>query len=65
MSQSFAETEIQRQQPHVLMRPKISQDGDMWIALYGENLQEGVAGCGKSPYEAMIKFDAAWHKRII
>lgn len=50
--------------PHVLMRPKISIDGNQWCALYGENLQDGVAGFGSSPCEAMGDFDRAWNTRL-
>lgn len=50
--------------PSVMMRPRLAPDGDAWIALYGENLQEGVAGCGKSPDEAMRAFDVAWYKKL-
>lgn len=46
--------------PSVLFRPAISIDGDQWCALYGDNLQEGVAGFGNSPDEAMRAFDIAW-----
>jgi hypothetical protein len=42
------------------MRPALSLDGNKWIALYGENLQEGVVGIGDSPAEAMRDFDRAW-----
>lgn len=45
---------------HVLYQPRISIDGDQWCALYGENLQDGVAGFGNSPAEAMAAFDRAW-----
>jgi len=31
----------------------ISLDGDEWCALIGENLQEGLAGFGKSPVQAI------------
>ena len=48
------------QRPSVLMRPLISIDGNMWCALYGENLQDGVAGFGESPALAMEAFDKAW-----
>ena len=48
--------------PHVLMRPKIYQDGGNWCALYGDNLMEGVAGFGKSPEKACADFDANWYK---
>lgn len=50
--------------PHVLMRPNISIDGGQWCALYGENLQDGVAGFGPSPCEAMADFDRAWNTRL-
>lgn len=50
--------------PSVLYRPAISIDGDQWCALYGKNLQEGVAGFGKSPAEAMTAFDTAWVARM-
>lgn len=52
--------EEQRMRPCVLFRPAISIDGDQWCALYGENLQDGVAGFGDSPEAAMAAFDAAW-----
>lgn len=51
------------ERPSVLYRPKIAPDGKAWIALYGENLQEGVAGCGDSPAEAMQDFDRAWYAK--
>lgn len=50
--------------PHVMMRPKISIDGDQWCALYGENLQDGVCGFGKSPSHAMADFDVNWRKEL-
>jgi hypothetical protein len=31
----------------------ISLDGDKWCALIGENLQDGLAGFGNSPIEAI------------
>lgn len=46
--------------PSVLFRPRISLDGNKWCALYGENLQEGVAGFGNSPEAACCEFDNAW-----
>lgn len=48
--------------PSVLYRPAISLDGNEWCALYGDNLQEGVAGFGPSPEKAMADFDANWRK---
>lgn len=50
--------------PSVLMRPALSNDGNMWCALYGENLQDGVAGFGESPYRAMADFDRNWATKL-
>ena len=52
------------ERPCVLYRPKIFIDGNQWCALYGDNLQDGVAGFGESPANAMSAFDAAWLKKI-
>jgi len=46
--------------PSVLYRPCLSPDGNQWCALYGKNLQEGVAGFGDSPADAMRDFDKNW-----
>lgn len=48
------------ERPSVVYRPRLSIDGNMWCALYGDNLQDGVAGFGRSPAEAMLEFDKAW-----
>lgn len=53
-------TEEMRQRPSAIWRPALTQDGDHWIALYGEDLAVGVVGCGKTPEEAMADFDRAW-----
>lgn len=50
--------------PSVLYRPKLSQDGNAWIALYGDNIAVGVVGVGDSPAEAMSAFDVAWNAKI-
>ena len=52
------------QKPHVLMRPRIFIDGKDWCALYGDDLQSGVGGFGKSPAEAMADFDKNWKERL-
>jgi len=54
--------------PSVIYRPSLSVDGGKWCALYGDNLQDGVAGFGDTPEAAMEEFDKAWksslaHKR--
>jgi hypothetical protein len=55
---SFAAWQMKR--PCVLFRPKIFIDGNRWCALYGENLQDGVAGFGDTPEKAMDDFDSQW-----
>ena len=50
--------------PSVMYRPRIFMEGNSWCALYGENIQDGVAGFGDSPEAAMADFDAAWQKSL-
>lgn len=50
--------------PCVVFKPTLSLDGNMWCALFGDNLQEGVAGFGETPSKAMYAFDAAWTKGL-
>jgi hypothetical protein len=49
------------QRPSVVMRPALTQDGDAWLAIYGD-LPTGVVGTGKTPAEAMAAFDEAWSR---
>lgn len=49
-----------RARPSVLYRPSIYPDGSKWCALYGDDLQSGVAGFGDTPAEAMTDFDRNW-----
>lgn len=35
-------------------------DGNLWCALYGDDLQNGIAGFGATPAAAMREFDKAW-----
>jgi len=62
--QIAADTQAQagreQQRPFVLLRPKMYPDGNMWCALYGENIQEGVCGFGETPEKAAQAFDLAW-----
>lgn len=50
--------------PSMMLKPKIFIDGNKWCALFGENLQSGVAGFGASPEEAYKDFDKAWVKTL-
>jgi len=49
--------------PSVIYRPDLTFDGSMWCAIYGRNLQNGVAGFGVSPEEAMWDFNIQWYKK--
>lgn len=53
-------TATAQRDPHVLMRPRVFPDGNAWCALYGENVQEGVAGFGATPALACADFDRNW-----
>lgn len=46
--------------PHVLLKPKFGRDGNQYYFLYGDNLQEGVAGFGDTPEKAAEDFDNNW-----
>lgn len=46
--------------PFVTLRPRMFPDGTQWCALYGDNLQEGVAGFGDTPAKAAVDFDTHW-----
>ena len=60
IQQGFQIAAYEQARPCVLYRPSVSIDGDQWCALYGDNLQGGVAGFGKSPALAMTDFDKNW-----
>ena len=51
--------------PHARMRPRIYPDGNMWCALYGDDLQSGVAGFGKTPADAWAELDKNWRSQEI
>jgi hypothetical protein len=60
----FYATLAEYRRPSAVFRPKIYIDGDQWCALYGQNLQDGVAGFGSSPELATQEFDKNWHNNI-
>jgi hypothetical protein len=51
--------------PSYLFRPRLSQDGNQWLAIYGDNIQTGVCGFGDSPALAMTAFDKAWVEMLV
>ena len=46
------------------LQAKIFIDGNQWCALYGDNLQDGVAGFGNSPHDAVVAFNNAWSANL-
>lgn len=50
--------------PSIMLKPRLSIDGNQWCALYGENLQDGVAGFGDSPDLAYRDFDMNWNEPL-
>lgn len=50
--------------PSMILRPGLSIDGNKWCALFGDNLQDGVAGFGDSPAEAYEDFDRNWAAKL-
>jgi len=51
--------------PSTHLKPRLFPDGNMWCALYGENLQEGVCGFGKTPEGAMADFDRNFRNQTL
>src|SRR5687767_15736670 len=48
------------ERPSYWLRPALERIGRKWRALYGENIQDGVAGFGDTPDEAFADFDKRW-----
>jgi len=49
--------------PSTHLLPRLFPDGDRWCALYGDDLQCGLAGFGKTPEGAMADFDYAFRTK--
>lgn len=62
--QEFSAAAYSMGEPSAIYKPSLSIDGDHWCALYGEDLQRGVSGFGKSPAEAMAAFNKAWYAQL-
>ena len=60
LKQDFYYTLAEHRRPFVLMRPRLYPDGNQWCALYGDDLQSGVAGFGDTPAKAAQQFDTEW-----
>jgi hypothetical protein len=64
VKESWQSAAYEQMRPAVLFKPKLTRDGNQWCALFGEDLQSGVAGFGDSPADAMRDFDEEWNKKI-
>jgi hypothetical protein len=64
LHQDFSIAAAEMQRPFVLLKPSVFTDGNQWGALYGENLQNGVAGFGNSPHLASLDFDKNWYAAL-
>ncbi len=63
IQQEFMIAAGEMQRPSVVFKPKLFPDGNMWCALFGDDLQNGVAGFGETPSLAMYDFDKNWRER--
>lgn len=48
------------ERPAYWLRPALKREGKKWFVLYGDNIQDGVAGFGDTPDEAFADFDKRW-----
>ena len=39
------------------------KDGGCWCVLLGDNIQDGICGFGETPFEAILDFNSAFHKK--
>lgn len=51
--------------PSIMIKPRLFVDGDQWCALFGDDLQNGVAGFGDSPDYAYRDFDKNWREPLL
>ena len=47
-----------------MINPKFGLDGNQFYFLYGDNLQEGVAGFGETPMKALLDFNTNWNTSL-
>jgi len=63
--EAWQQAAYEHTRPSIMFKPALSIDNGHWCALYGDNLQDGVAGFGDSPHQAMLDFDSNWHKKLV
>lgn len=50
--------------PSAVFRPKVYRDGNMFCALYGDDIMSGICGFGDTPDGACWEFDKAWRAKV-
>lgn len=63
-SQFNAAIEAEEMNLVAILKPRVFIDGNMWCVLYGDNLQEGIAGFGETPRKAVYDFNKQWDMPI-
>ena len=48
----------------VMLKPKVTIDGNMYCVLYGDNLHDGIAGFGETIHKAILNFNEQFHKEM-
>jgi hypothetical protein len=54
----------QEYQLFAMLKPELKVDGKQWCVLYGNDLQDGIAGFGDTPYLAIIDWNKQFHSKI-
>lgn len=56
--------EMQEMSLFALLKPSLKQDGSQWCVLYGDSIEEGIAGFGISPNVAIQNWNKKWHEQL-
>lgn len=65
VTQAAYDINVAYTRPSTVYRPALSIDGNQYCALFGADLQSGVAGFGDTPEAAMADFDKSWRTPLI
>jgi len=49
--------------PIEVLKPAIKKDGSAWCCLYGDNIQDGIAGFGDTPNMAVLDFIQKYYSK--
>ena len=48
-----------------MLKPRLFIDGKQWCCLYGDDLQNGIAGFGDTPHKAIMDWEGAFNQSLI